>query len=89
MMTMVMPSCASSADDADHLLGLVVAEAGQRLVEQQDARLPGERARQLHQAQLARRQLAGQAMGVVGQADPRDRIAAASRRASASVSACT
>ena len=38
---------------ADHLLGLGVAEAGQRLVEQQDARLPGERARQLHQAQLA------------------------------------
>ena len=85
MMTMVMPSCASRRIDGDHLLGFAVAEARQRLVEQQDARLAGERAGQLHQPQLAcvvsspaRRS------AILGQADAGDRFGREPRVASAS-----
>ena len=47
-----MPSSRSRCQHVQHLVALVAAEAGQRLVQQQQARLTGERARQFHQPQL-------------------------------------
>ena len=59
------------ADDADELLGLVVAEARQRLVEQQDARgWPASARASSIRRSSPRRQLAGEAIGVVASGRP-------------------
>ena len=64
-----------AAQHREHLFRLGLAEAGERLVEQQQARLPGERARELHQAQLLAGELARHALRDRGQADALDRLA--------------
>ena len=59
MTTIVTPSTARRADHRQQLLDLAAAEPGERLVHQQEARPPGERAGQLHQPQF----LGGEAGG--------------------------
>src|ERR1700733_3857609 len=58
----------------DDLVGLVMSEAGQGFVKQQDARLPGERAGQFHQPQFLGREFAGDTPGDIRQADPGNRF---------------
>ena len=65
------------------------AEPGQRLVEQQETRSAGERARKLHQPQLFGGQLVRHAIGDVRQADLCDRARRPRAWASLSSLACT
>ena len=53
MMTTVVPSLRERADHSDHLLDFLPPEPGQGLVQQQQLRARRQRARQLHQPQLA------------------------------------
>ena len=55
-------------------LGLRRVEAGRRLVEQQDARIRGDRPRQLEQPSLAVGQPARGLLGQVAQTDPGERV---------------
>ena len=52
MMQIVMPSLAQPRQHVQHVVAFLAAEPGQRLVEQQQARMAGQRAGQLHQAEL-------------------------------------
>ena len=73
MITIVMPSLGERADHRHDFADLAVPEPGQGLVEQQEARLTGERARQLHQAQLPGGEARGLAVGDLREPDARDR----------------
>jgi hypothetical protein len=60
-------------DDAENPAEIVVAEAGECLVEQHQARMRHERARQFHQAQFPRRQPPGDLFRLVDEPDPVER----------------
>ena len=64
-----MPSAAQLAQHVGQRLLFLVAQAGGRLVEQQQRRVGAQRARDLHQALRAERQVAGQLVHLVGHAD--------------------
>ena len=68
------PSAPDGFDHFQHMLGLRRAKAGKRLVEQQQARPGGERARDLHQAQLHGGERRGEPRFAAGEAHPRDRL---------------
>ena len=90
MITMVTPSRFTCRMIAQDIFELVVPEAGQRLVEQQQPRARRERARELHQAELLGGQSAGERMGLlVGQVRRARAPRARARSASASVLAPT
>ena len=59
MMTDVMPSLAQPLQHTQHVVALLPAQAGQRLVEQQQSRDARQGARQLHQPKLLVGELAG------------------------------
>ena len=71
-----------AADQVDHVLGLGVAHAGGRLVEQQQARLEAERHRDFDDALVAVRELADHAVGLAVETDDLDQLldAAVDRR---------
>ena len=71
MITMVMPCVASVRSTATTSAASLESEAGERLVEKQDARLAGQRASKLHQAELLGGQSAGDAIGNIGKPDAR------------------
>ncbi len=74
MITMVTPSRLTRRMIAKHLDELVVAEPGQRLVEQEEPRARRQRARQLHEAELLGGQAPGDRMGLgIGETDTRER----------------
>lgn len=62
-------------DDRQDIFELVMSEAGERLVEQQQFGARRERARKLHQAELLGGQCTGERMGLlVGQSDALERL---------------
>ena len=71
---MVRPSSRSSRISATMAPSVLHVDAGERLVEQDDARLLRQRARQEHALLLSAAQLADLALAVVGDADPLQRL---------------
>ena len=67
-------SLVQPADQLGDLVGLLVAHAGGRLVEQQEARLERQRHRDLGGALVAVRQFADQAVGLAGKPGQRERL---------------
>ena len=67
-------SLVQPADELGDLVGLLVAHAGGRLVEQQQARLERQRHRDLGGALVAVREFADQPVGLAGKPGQRQRL---------------
>ncbi len=85
--TMVTPAGADAADGVDQLVALALGQAAGDLVEQQQTRLGGERARQLQALALEQRQRAGAAVGARQQAGALEHVGAEVDRRRARVAA--
>ncbi len=63
-----------AAHEVDHVIGLVIAHAGGRLVEQKEPRLQAECKRQFDDALIAMRKLADGAVLLAGEANDADQL---------------